>query len=123
VDTRQNRGKAGEDAAARHLEKRGFVVLARNFHTRQGEVDIIARDAKWLLFVEVKARGPGAWGLPCEAVTPAKQRKICLAAARWLQKNPLDLQPRFDVCEVHLDAQGVPVRLRWLSAAFDFCGD
>ncbi|MDR3345015.1 MAG: YraN family protein [Oscillospiraceae bacterium] len=114
----QSTGSLGEDAAARHLESRGFAVLRRNYHTRQGEVDIIARDARFLLFVEVKARGLGMWGTPGEAVTPDKQRKIILAAQRYMLDNPSELQPRFDVAELYLDAAGQPRKLRWLADAF-----
>ncbi|MDR1409440.1 MAG: YraN family protein [Oscillospiraceae bacterium] len=116
---KQIKGKLGEDAAARHLESRGFVLLCRNYHTRYGEVDIIARDAQYLLFVEVKARGVQMWGTPAEAVTPEKQRKIIFAAQQYMQKNPLDLQPRFDAAEVYLNAAGVPRKLRWIQHAFE----
>ena len=135
-------GNLGEDAAATHLQARGFVVLRRNYHSRDGEVDIIARDAKYLLFVEVKARGEDMWHTPSEAVTVSKQRKIIKTAQRYMLEHmqadidaglerkamqPLSarpvcgdspLQPRFDVAEVYLDSHGVPKKLRWLQNAF-----
>ena len=115
---RQRIGELGEDAAANHLRSRGFVVLRRNYHSRYGEIDIIARDAQTLLFVEVKARSEAMWGTPAQAVTPEKQRKIILTAERYLLENPLELQPRFDVAEIFLDSGGRPVKLRWIKNAF-----
>ncbi|MCL2023832.1 MAG: YraN family protein [Oscillospiraceae bacterium] len=116
--SRQIKGKQGENLAAAHLRKRGFVVLAENFHSRYGEIDIVARDAKYLLFVEVKTRGVGMWGKPSEAVCLEKQRKIIQTAEIYMMKNPLNLQPRFDVAEVYLDQHEKPCKLRWLQNAF-----
>ena len=115
----QQSGSLGEDAAACHLRSCGFVVLRRNYHTRYGEADIIARDAKYLLFVEVKSRRAEMWGTPAEAVTREKQRKIIKTAQHFMLDNPsLDLQPRFDVAEVFLNTDGKPVKLRWIKDAF-----
>ncbi len=99
----------GEEAAARFLEKRGFTLLARNYRTPVGELDIIARDRQHLLFVEVKTRRSAAFGAPAEAVGAHKQRQIVRAAQWYLAtaRYP-DLQPRFDVIAV-LVGSGEPV--------------
>ncbi|MDR1805326.1 MAG: YraN family protein [Clostridium sp.] len=114
----QATGNLGEDAAAEYLLSHGFELLRRNFHTRFGEVDIIARNKEYLLFVEVKARGGRMLGSPAEAVTPQKQEKIILAAQQFMLDNPLELQPRFDVAEVFLNEAGRPYKIRWLADAF-----
>ncbi len=91
-------GDRGERAAARYLRERGLRVLLRGYRTRQGEIDLIARDGPVLVFVEVKARRRG---VPAEAVTLEKQRRLTLAALRFLRQNDLlDQRCRFDVVSV-----------------------
>ena len=97
---RSETGKRGELAAAEHLRKSGCDILAANFRTRFGEVDIIASDGRYLIFAEVKTRAAGSMILPREAVDLKKQRKIVLAAEEYLSQNQTELQPRFDVIEV-----------------------
>jgi putative endonuclease len=106
---RQNLGKRGEDLAAGYLENRGYTILARNHHTPLGELDIIACDRRYLLFVEVKTRRSTAFGTPAEAVGAHKQRQI-LRAAQWYLASARypGLQPRFDVISV-LAGCGEPV--------------
>lgn len=91
-------GDRGERAAARFLRRRGLRVLYRGYRTRLGEIDLIARDGETLVFVEVKARRQG---VPAEAVTPEKQRRITLAALHFLRKyGLLDIRSRFDVVAI-----------------------
>lgn len=92
-------GKIGEDCAAALLESKGFVVIERNYHSRWGEIDIIARDDSYILFVEVKTRAEGSDGHPLEAVTQSKQKKIIKTALQYLSDHAevRELQPRFDV--------------------------
>ena len=66
-----------------------------------GEIDIVASDGRYLAFVEVKLRKNGRFGAACEAVTPAKQRKLRAAAEMYLLNHPTTLQPRFDVAEIY----------------------
>lgn len=110
-------GAAGEEFAAEYLQKRGFEILRRNFHSRFGEIDIIARDAHFLVFAEVKTRESGSLVNPLEAVTAAKRRRLIRTAQCYLQKYPADLQPRFDVAAVTAE-HGVPVAVRYLEDAF-----
>ncbi len=94
-------GAFGEDAACRYLQRHRYKIVGRNYSCRFGEVDIIARNRKYLVFVEVKLRKDESHGEAMEFVTPAKQRRVIAAAERWLQQNPTKLQPRFDVIEVY----------------------
>ena len=113
-------GAMGEAAAAEWLRKKRWKILAMNYRCRLGEVDIIARDGEELVFVEVKLRRAGGYAPAAEYVTPAKQRKLRLAAESWLAENDLD-DPlcRFDVVEVYLDREGKTVeRLNLISEAF-----
>jgi putative endonuclease len=91
-------GDRGERAAARHLRRQGLRVLVRGYRTPQGEIDLIARDGDTLVFVEVKARRRG---VPAEAVTLEKQRRITLAALHFLGRHGLLEQVcRFDVVAI-----------------------
>ncbi len=94
-------GKNGEDLAAEFLKQNGYKVLARNFRTKLGELDIVALDKGTVCFVEVKARSSAAFGRPEESVYPAKQRQIIKAALIFLQEKKLtDKFCRFDVVAV-----------------------
>ena len=112
-------GRMGEEYAARRLEQQGCEILARNYHSRFGEIDIVARRGEWLLFVEVKARKGGSMVSPWEAVTPGKQQKLLLTAERYLMEHPgfSALQPRFDVAAVYMRA-GEIVKMEYLENAF-----
>ena len=93
-------GSLGEDGVSEWLQRRGFRVLCRNYHSRYGEVDIIAADDYYILFVEVKTRAERHLVSPLEAVTVKKQRRLIQTARLYLQANPVLLQPRFDVAAV-----------------------
>lgn len=95
-------GKAGEEHIAQWLERRGYEILERNFHSRFGEIDLIARREGILAFVEVKTREEGALVSPFEAITPAKRRKLLATAGFYLETHPTRLQPRFDAAAVYL---------------------
>lgn len=87
---RKNFGNTGEILAEKFLCEKGFEILARNFHTREGEVDLIARDATQIVFVEVKARRNAKFGAAIESVSEEKLNKIVMAGEQWLQQNNLD---------------------------------
>ncbi len=95
-------GTAGEDRVAGWYEARGFEVVARNWRSGQGELDLVARRDRLLVFCEVKTRSSAAFGEPFEAVTRAKRTRIRRLAAEWLRSTPprahYDL--RFDVASV-----------------------
>jgi len=77
-------GRYGEDVAVRHLLDAGWQVLERNWRCRVGEIDIVARDGGVLVFCEVKTRSSALFGVPAEAVRPAKVRRIRALACHWL---------------------------------------
>ncbi len=114
-------GAWGEDQAVLYLRRQGVKIVARNFMTPVGEVDIICRSKKELIFVEVKTRRSNAYGTPAEAVGKRKQRQIIRAAQWYLAQNKISLQPRFDVVAVMPDGEG-RARIEHLPAAFDLSG-
>lgn len=107
-------GNLAEDAAAAYLLEQGYTLLARNYTIRGAEVDIIAKDGDFVVFVEVKSRKSAQYAMPRESVTAAKQRRICTAALRYVQENGLfEAAIRFDVIEV------TPGGIVHLRGAFD----
>lgn len=110
-------GDFGEDMAAEHLKDEGYEIYDRNYHTRYGEIDIIAFKERTVCFCEVKTRRNANTGTAAEAVNASKQKKICLAALEYMQKNRLmDALVRFDVIEVY--TQG-GLRINHIANAFD----
>jgi putative endonuclease len=103
---RVNLGKTGEDLACRELERLGYAILDRRVRFRGGEIDIVARDGRTLVFVEVKARETGAFGGGGEAVTMYKRRRIVQLAIEYVARRRLgDCGVRFDVVSVQLDSE------------------
>jgi len=94
-------GRRGENAAAVWLDRKGYRIVGRNYACRFGEIDLIAENAGFVVFVEVKRRKSAAFAEAREYVTAAKQRRVAAAAALWLAANPTEKQPRFDVVEVY----------------------
>ena len=93
--------------------------MVRNYRSRWGEIDLVCRHKKTLVFVEVKARSPESWGTPAEAVTPSKQRRIMRTAYAYLEEIKLqDMPVRFDVVEVFLKGDASP-DCRLIPAAFE----
>lgn len=86
-DSRKRLGDAGEQLAAERLRQAGYLVRMQNYRCRAGEIDIVAEEGGDIVFVEVKTRRGEAYGLPEEAVTPAKQRKLIAAAQTYLEAN------------------------------------
>ena len=96
----RTRGKLGEVRAEQFLLDKGYEILTRNFAAPGSEIDLIVRDGEVIVFVEVKMR-TGSFALGREAVTSAKQRRICKGAMYYLMRNGLmNRQARFDVIEI-----------------------
>lgn len=95
-------GARHEEEAARYLEQQGYQILERNFFSRYGEIDLIAKDKDTLVFVEVKYRSGASFGDPAEAVTAKKQERIRKTARYYLCAHQLseDTPCRFDVAAV-----------------------
>ena len=98
---KQKFGDKGEAIAARYLKKKGYRIIEMNYQTKLGEIDIIAKDKKTVVFVEVKTRKSWQFGNPKGAVTPAKQRKISMVALQYLKTmDRRDISARFDVVAI-----------------------
>ena len=94
-------GRIGEDIATRYLEQIGYEIIDRNFECRQGEIDIIARDEEYLVFIEVKTRASALYGQPKEAVDQVKKKHIYHSAEFYVYIKHWEDQPiRIDVIEV-----------------------
>ena len=119
---RRARGDAAEERACRHLERSGFTIEERNYRTKGGEIDIVARRGDVLVFVEVRSLEVPDFGSPEESVTPAKRRRIVGAARQYLSKVPPSSwrEARFDV--VAVEGSGDTAVLRHYPAAFDAKG-
>lgn len=102
-------GLEGEEKAAKYLKKQGYNIIAKNFQTRFGEIDIIAEDKEYIVFVEVKARSERSIAEPREFVDIRKQRKIIRTAEIYLSENTTEKQPRFDVVEVKKDKMKIHI--------------
>lgn len=81
-------GRRGEDLAARHLVASGLTIVERNWRCSLGEIDVVARDAGELVFVEVKTRSSVAFGHPLEAITATKLARLRRLAAAWCEEHP-----------------------------------
>jgi len=100
-------GKLGEKAAIKYLKKQKYRVIASNIHVSHNELDIIAKNKKYIVFVEVKSRSTdmdlfNKFGSPASAVTYSKKQRTVEAARGFLKdKKYFHLQPRFDVIEIY----------------------
>jgi putative endonuclease len=105
-------GDAGEAAAARHLAAQGLRVQAHNFRVKGGEIDLVCRDGGVTVFVEVRRRARTDFGGAAYSITPAKQKRLVLAARHWLARHG-EGACRFDCVLIEGD------RIEWVKNAFD----
>jgi putative endonuclease len=109
---------AGEDLVARWYEAQGYEVLARNWRTRSGELDLIVGRARVVVFCEVKTRTGDGFGAPAESVTRLKRQKLRVLAASWLDGRATPVRElRFDVASVLWPVGGDP-ELEVIEGAF-----
>ena len=102
-------GAWGESIAAEYLRKKHYRIVAAGYRSRFGEIDLIAEDRRYLVFVEVKLRKSANYAMAREYVNAAKQRRIRTTAEIYLSENPTALQPRFDVIEIYAEqGMGTP---------------
>ena len=98
---RKDLGDLGERWAGEYLQARGYRIRETNYRCRKGEVDIVAQDGDYLVFVEVRTRSGPECGTPEESVTPAKQRQLRRLAQGYLMLQPTgDIPCRFDVVAI-----------------------
>jgi putative endonuclease len=118
---RKSKGDRGEESAAEFLRGQGYRILERNYRCPLGEMDIIAREGKTIVFVEVKTRSSDRFGPPQAAIGPQKQRRMTAIALWYLkEKGWMDGPARFDVAAVSLGEGGERVTL--YRNAFDATG-
>lgn len=127
TEARRQLGSAGEGVARRHLEARGFSILDANFRTRHGELDVVARDDRYLVFCEVKTRvlrgERDALG-PFAAIGAEKRRRVRAMAREWLAARPAAIgaappsEVRFDAIGVTYGERGELVAIDHLEDAF-----
>jgi putative endonuclease len=126
VDARRALGGRGEQLAAEHLMRAGYVILARNFRTRFGELDLVAADEHCLVFCEVKTRiagtrrGPAG---PLDAIGPRKRAQVRAMAREWLMHSSAQTRPRrpelrFDAIGILMSRNGSLVSLDHVENAF-----
>ena len=94
-------GAWGEALAAKYLQKKRYKIVATNYRSRFGEIDLIVADRKYLVFVEVKLRKSDQFANAHEFVDLRKQERIRTTAAYYLSEFSTQLQPRFDVIEIY----------------------
>ncbi len=109
----QQAGGAAEDAAARFLERHGLEIVARNYRTRLGEIDLVARDGATLVFVEVRMRSSARFGGAAASIDHRKRARIEAAARRFLARLGREPPCRFDVVTVEAG------EAEWLRGAFE----
>lgn len=119
IDTRRAIGVKGEDEAARFLARCGYAILDKNVRTRAGEIDLVAKEGKTLVFVEVKTRKDLEGDPPQAGVNTRKQNRLGKLAHGYLKLKRLREQPcRFDVVAVIVNDEGGVKAIRHIPNAF-----
>lgn len=113
-------GERGENIALDFLRKKGYHILAANFRSPLGEIDLVARESAETVFVEVKTRRSLEFGMPEESVTSRKQKQILRAALFYLKRKSFhEVNCRFDVVSIVVDNNGKVKRLKLIKNAFE----
>jgi putative endonuclease len=112
-------GNLGEVAVCQYVTNLGFEVAYRNYTIHGGEIDIIACDNQYILFIEVKTRISGSLTTGFQAVTKYKKQCIVKTASRFCTERTIRLQPRFDVAEVTIDERQNVLDIQYYPNAFD----
>ncbi len=108
---RQRLGRWGENIAAQHLESKGYKIICRNWRSRRGEIDLVAKKGELFAFVEVKTRRGREFGLPEEALTSGKAGRLMELAQQYVNEHDLiDVEWRIDFVAVEIDQSGELVR-------------
>ncbi len=110
-------GKKAEEIAAEYLEKCGYKIIEKNFYTKSGEIDIIAKDKETIAFIEVKARKSLTYGPPEQSITYTKKKKISQSAMFYLKKTKqMNKKARFDVLSIIADNE---IKFKLIKNAFE----
>jgi putative endonuclease len=112
-------GKQAEIAALKHLQEQGMILVAKNFSCRYGEIDLIMKDRKVLVFVEVRYRKNDSYGSGAESITFSKRKRIITTAGYFLAANKLEnTDCRFDVVSAN-GPVNTGMQLHWIKDAFE----
>lgn len=111
-------GSLGEEFTARYFTKRGYEIKKMNYHSRYGEIDVIAENSEYIVFVEVKTRKADSMVSPSQSVSKAKQKKLILTAMQYLEECDSFKQSRFDVFEIWQN-EGRIFKFNHIENAFD----
>lgn len=116
-------GRYGENAAAQFLKAKKYKIREQNYHASHNEIDIIAEDRKYIVFVEVKTRtvvvdSKFEYETPASAITHTKQKRVLAAAQAYLNLHPTKKTPRLDVIEVYLSQSGEILEINHMEDAF-----
>ena len=101
MENKRLTGRWGEALAAEYLQKKHYRLVAMNYGCRFGEIDLIVKNRRYIVFVEVKLRKSGSFARAAEFVDARKQERLRTTAELWLSQNETTLQPRFDVVEIY----------------------
>lgn len=113
------KGKIGEAYTVKHLRKKRYKILEKNMRNSYGEIDIIASNKEYIIFVEVKSRSTENEIRPSYAVDLKKQKRIMAAAHGYIKEHSIKKQPRFDVAEVYLDnIKSKPYKINYIENAY-----
>lgn len=110
-------GKLGEHYTQLYLKRKGYEIVDANFKSRFGEIDIIAKNDKYIAFVEVKTRKADGLSHPFESITSSKRAKVIKTAQFYLMRYPSKLQPRFDAAAV-FTKDGELQKIEYIENAF-----
>lgn len=116
-------GLKGESIAQDYLSKKGIIPILSNYKSRYGEIDIIAQDENYIIFVEVKTRKKHAVVSGRESVSGKKQERIIKTACMFMQERCIKKQPRFDVIEIKNDYKGNCININHIESAFSMEGN
>lgn len=116
-------GRYGESIAADYLKSKKYKILDKNFHASHNEIDIIAENKQYIVFVEVKTRSylPNSkfeYETPASAVTFTKQKRVLAAAQAYLNVHPTNKTPRLDVIEIYLSNNAEIIKINHMEDAF-----
>lgn len=113
-------GEKGEDYAVKFLRKKKYTIVARNYQKRYGEIDIIAENKDYIVFVEVKTRHENSMTAAADAVDRRKQQRIIRTASLFLAENDTEKFCRFDVCEVYINSDNLKlININYIESAFE----
>lgn len=121
MTSRRHAGQCAEGWALTHLEEHGLHVVARNWHCRYGELDLVMYEGETLVFVEVRYRAYTQWGGAESSIDARKRQRLIMAAQLFLQRYPTHAnQPcRFDCVAIQANTSRMAPQLNWIRSAFD----